>query len=74
MILVVGVNGSGKTTTIGKLGAIAAREGFAVMLAACDTFRAAAIEQIAGLGRADRGAVMSRADRVPTPPGSPSTR
>ena len=47
VILVVGVNGSGKTTTIGKLGAIASREGFSVALAACDTFRAAAIEQLA---------------------------
>lgn len=46
VILVVGVNGSGKTTTIGKLGAIARGEGFSVMLAACDTFRAAAIEQL----------------------------
>jgi fused signal recognition particle receptor len=46
VILVVGVNGSGKTTTIGKLGAIARREGFSVSLAACDTFRAAAIEQL----------------------------
>jgi fused signal recognition particle receptor len=46
VILVVGVNGSGKTTTIGKLGAIAVREGFKVMLAAGDTFRAAAIEQL----------------------------
>jgi fused signal recognition particle receptor len=47
VILVVGVNGSGKTTTIGKLGAIARREGFSVAFAACDTFRAAAIEQLA---------------------------
>jgi fused signal recognition particle receptor len=46
VILVVGVNGSGKTTTIGKLGAIAVRKGFKVMLAAGDTFRAAAIEQL----------------------------
>jgi fused signal recognition particle receptor len=46
VILVVGVNGSGKTTTIGKLAAIARREGFAVTVAACDTFRAAAIEQL----------------------------
>ncbi|MBM3521141.1 MAG: signal recognition particle-docking protein FtsY, partial [Alphaproteobacteria bacterium] len=46
VILVVGVNGSGKTTTIGKLGAIAKQEGFSVMFAACDTFRAAAIEQL----------------------------
>jgi fused signal recognition particle receptor len=46
VILVVGVNGSGKTTTIGKLGSIAASEGYKVMFAACDTFRAAAIEQL----------------------------
>ena len=51
VILVVGVNGSGKTTTIGKLGAIAAREGYKVMFAACDTFRAAAIEQLTVWGQ-----------------------
>jgi fused signal recognition particle receptor len=46
VILVVGVNGSGKTTTIGKLAAKFASEGKQVMLAAGDTFRAAAIEQL----------------------------
>jgi fused signal recognition particle receptor len=46
VILVVGVNGSGKTTTIGKLTAKFRAEGRRVMLAAGDTFRAAAIEQI----------------------------
>src|ERR1700716_3936954 len=46
VILVVGVNGSGKTTTIGKLAAKLAAEGRKVMLAAGDTFRAAAIEQL----------------------------
>jgi fused signal recognition particle receptor len=46
VILVVGVNGSGKTTTIGKLAAKLAAEGRQVMLAAGDTFRAAAIEQL----------------------------
>ncbi len=46
VILVVGVNGSGKTTTIGKLAAKFAAEGARVMLAAGDTFRAAAIEQL----------------------------
>jgi fused signal recognition particle receptor len=51
VILVVGVNGSGKTTTIGKLGAIAAREGFKIKFAACDTFRAAAIEQLTVWGK-----------------------
>jgi fused signal recognition particle receptor len=45
-ILVVGVNGSGKTTTIGKLAARYRAEGRSVMLAAGDTFRAAAIEQL----------------------------
>jgi fused signal recognition particle receptor len=45
-ILVVGVNGSGKTTTIGKLAARFRAEGRKVMLAAGDTFRAAAIEQL----------------------------
>jgi fused signal recognition particle receptor len=46
VILVVGVNGSGKTTTIGKLAAKFAAEGAKVTLAAGDTFRAAAIEQL----------------------------
>ena len=46
VILVVGVNGSGKTTTIGKLAAKFRAEGRKVMLAAGDTFRAAAIEQL----------------------------
>jgi len=46
VILVVGVNGSGKTTTIGKLAARFRAEGRNVMLAAGDTFRAAAIEQL----------------------------
>src|SRR5947199_3324586 len=46
VILVVGVNGSGKTTTIGKLAARLSGEGRKVMLAAGDTFRAAAIEQL----------------------------
>jgi fused signal recognition particle receptor len=46
VVLVVGVNGSGKTTTIGKLSARYAAEGHKVMMAAGDTFRAAAIEQL----------------------------
>ena len=60
VILVVGVNGSGKTTTIGKLGAIAAAEGFSVMLAACDTFRAAAIEQLTVWGSRIGAKVIAR--------------
>ena len=54
VILVIGVNGSGKTTTIGKLAAKLRSEGQKVMLAAGDTFRAAAIEQLVIWGGARR--------------------
>jgi fused signal recognition particle receptor len=47
VVMVVGVNGVGKTTTIGKLAAHESRKGKKVLIAAADTFRAAAIEQIA---------------------------
>jgi fused signal recognition particle receptor len=46
VIMMVGVNGTGKTTTTGKLAALYRREGHSVMLCAADTFRAAAIEQL----------------------------
>ena len=46
VLLVIGVNGSGKTTTIGKLASRFRREGKTVLLAAADTYRAAAIEQL----------------------------
>lgn len=46
VIMVVGVNGVGKTTTIGKLGARYVKEGKRVLLIAADTFRAAAVEQL----------------------------
>jgi fused signal recognition particle receptor len=46
VVLMVGVNGSGKTTTIGKLARQLRDEGKKVMVAACDTFRAAAVEQL----------------------------
>ncbi len=46
VVLVVGVNGSGKTTTIGKLAYLLRREGRRPLLAAADTYRAAAIEQL----------------------------
>ena len=46
VVLVIGVNGAGKTTTIGKLAARLKDEGKKVMIAACDTFRAAAIDQL----------------------------
>jgi fused signal recognition particle receptor len=61
VILVVGVNGSGKTTTIGKLAAKLSAEGRHVMLAAGDTFRAAAIEQLKIWGERTRSPVISGA-------------
>jgi fused signal recognition particle receptor len=61
VILVVGVNGSGKTTTIGKLAAKFAAEGRRVMLAAGDTFRAAAIEQLKIWGERSKSPVVAAA-------------
>ncbi|HEV2364352.1 MAG TPA: signal recognition particle-docking protein FtsY [Caulobacteraceae bacterium] len=46
VVLFVGVNGSGKTTTLGKIAADLRAQGTRVLIAACDTFRAAAIEQL----------------------------
>ena len=60
VVLVVGVNGSGKTTTIGKLAAKFAAERRSVMLVAADTFRAAAIEQLTIWGQRTGAAVMAR--------------
>jgi fused signal recognition particle receptor len=60
VILVLGVNGSGKTTTIGKLAAKLAREGRRVMLAAGDTFRAAAIDQLKVWGERTGAPVIAR--------------
>jgi len=51
VILMVGVNGNGKTTTIGKLAAQFKGQGLSVMLAAADTFRAAAVEQLQVWGK-----------------------
>jgi fused signal recognition particle receptor len=61
VILVVGVNGSGKTTTIGKLAARFSAEGRTVMLAAGDTFRAAAIEQLKVWGERTKSPVIAGA-------------
>src|SRR6201747_735876 len=61
VILVVGVNGSGKTTTIGKLAAKFSAEGRQVMLAAGDTFRAAAIEQLKVWGERSKVPVIAAA-------------
>jgi fused signal recognition particle receptor len=60
VILVVGVNGSGKTTTIGKLAARFRAEGRSVMLAAGDTFRAAAIDQLKIWGARTGAPVIAR--------------
>jgi fused signal recognition particle receptor len=60
VILVAGVNGSGKTTTIGKLAAKLRGEGHSVMLAAGDTFRAAAIEQLKIWAERSGSAFMAR--------------
>ncbi|MFQ5606898.1 MAG: signal recognition particle-docking protein FtsY [Candidatus Zixiibacteriota bacterium] len=46
VLLIVGVNGAGKTTTVGKLASLYAARGKKVVIAACDTFRAAAVEQL----------------------------
>jgi fused signal recognition particle receptor len=61
VVLVVGVNGSGKTTTIGKLGKAFADDGRKVMLAAGDTFRAAAVEQLQIWGQRIGAPVVARA-------------
>ncbi|MEZ0219592.1 MAG: signal recognition particle-docking protein FtsY, partial [Tardiphaga sp.] len=61
VILVVGVNGSGKTTTIGKLASAFSAEGRKVMLAAGDTFRAAAIEQLKVWGERNKVPVIAGA-------------
>jgi fused signal recognition particle receptor len=61
VVLVVGVNGSGKTTTIGKLAAKLRADGRSVMLAAADTFRAAAIDQLNIWGGRTGASVIARA-------------
>lgn len=60
VVLMVGVNGTGKTTTIGKLAQRYAREGKKVMMAAGDTFRAAAIDQLKVWGERSGTRVISR--------------
>ncbi len=60
VILVIGVNGAGKTTTIGKLAQQFQQQGKKVMLAAGDTFRAAAIEQLQTWGRRNEIPVIAQ--------------
>jgi fused signal recognition particle receptor len=61
VILMVGVNGSGKTTTIGKLAHRFSQQGLSVMLAAGDTYRAAATEQLQAWGERNNVPVISQA-------------
>ena len=66
IILMIGVNGSGKTTTAGKLAAQLKKEGKKVLLAAADTFRAAAIEQLKAWGeRTDVRVIAQSQDSDP---------
>ena len=60
VILMVGVNGVGKTTTIGKLAKQFQAEGKSVMLAAGDTFRAAAVEQLQVWGQRNNIPVIAQ--------------
>ncbi|MGD0865779.1 MAG: signal recognition particle-docking protein FtsY [Rhizomicrobium sp.] len=61
VVLVAGVNGTGKTTTIGKIAKRLTKDGLRVVLAAGDTFRAAAIEQLQIWGERTNSEVISRA-------------
>ena len=61
VVLGVGVNGSGKTTTLGKLAARLQADGHSVMLAAADTFRAAAIDQLVLWGKRVNAPVVAKA-------------
>lgn len=60
VIFFVGVNGVGKTTTIGKLARLLGEQGFSVLLAAGDTFRAAAVEQLQQWGTRNRISVIAQ--------------
>jgi len=60
VILMVGVNGAGKTTTIGKLAKLYQQQGKKVMLAAGDTFRAAAVEQLQAWGERNQIPVIAQ--------------
>lgn len=64
VILMVGINGAGKTTTIGKLAKRFQAEGRSVMLAAGDTFRAAAVEQLKAWGERNQVAVIAQHSRA----------
>ena len=74
VVLVVGVNGTGKTTTVAKLGNRFATRGAKVILAAADTFRAAAIEQLEMWAQAHRTCRSSPTRPAPTHRPSSTTR
>ena len=63
VILFVGVNGAGKTTTIGKMANMYKQQGKKVLLAACDTFRAGAIQQLQVWGERDGVDVVAKAEK-----------
>jgi fused signal recognition particle receptor len=65
VIMMAGVNGAGKTTSIGKLAKLFQSEGLSVLLAAGDTFRAAAREQLAAWGERNDVAVISQSSGDP---------
>ena len=69
VMLVVGVNGTGKTTTCGKLGRVLVGDGRTVLLGAADTFRAAAVDQLETWGHRV-GAEVVRSDREGADPAS----
>ena len=64
VILMVGVNGVGKTTTIGKLAKRLQNEGYSLLLAAGDTFRAAAVEQLQAWGERNRVPVIAQYNKA----------
>ncbi len=66
VILMVGINGAGKTTTIGKLTKRFQAEGYSVLLAAGDTFRAAAVEQLKVWGERNQVPVIAQHDKADT--------
>ena len=68
MVLVVGVNGAGKTTSIGKLAKRLKGDGHSVLLAAGDTFRAAAVEQLGAWGEREGHSRDRPRDRAQMPP------
>ena len=67
VVLIIGVNGVGKTTTIAKLAYRARMQGKKVLLAAADTFRAATVEQL-GIWRNARVPASTPKGRTPIPP------